>query len=132
MSSSEARRAAFSRELSGLRQTQARTLEPKEVVRLARQAGLTRQETLRELRSQDARRYAASDEVDAALPTFVSSLCGRNRTGHVLEYVCTTSLLTAYVPEASNTLQLIFATPDTAVAEVLRELVRGTSAEVVQ
>ena len=124
----DARRLAFYQEMDKLR-GQARSPDPIEIVRLALKTGFKGREALRELSRLDPNRITSQQDIDL-LPTFISALCEKSKSGSVLEYSCTTSLLTTYLPEQANTQQVTFATPDPEVAETLRALVEPSSSTV--
>src|SRR5262245_60355480 len=94
----DARRMAFFQEMDRLR-GQAKRPAPPEIVALALKSGLTRQEALGELRNFGQFAFMAASPESETLPTFIAALHRRTKANRVLEYVSSTSVLTAYIPE---------------------------------
>lgn len=91
----------FWNELNALR-AQASRPDSLEIARLARNSGVSVSEALSQIRRHSAFRDLGTNEIEDALGSLISSVCGGNATRRVLEYTVSPSLLTGSLLEIEN------------------------------
>lgn len=92
-----------------------------EIARLALKAGLRFSEALLEIRNQQAYRPMRYNEMADALSKFISSICDAGKSRNILEYVGTTSLLTACLFDEEK-YQITYISPNQIIVDVLKTL----------
>jgi hypothetical protein len=126
----DAARNAFLKQLDEARR-QPQRIDESEIARMAHEAGLPVQDSLREMRRSTPFNKENNTEVYDALVAFVARLCGVGKSTRILEYARIPSLVTAGFAESGASGHLRYIVPDTHVAESLRILFKGRSASVL-
>ena len=123
-------RNAFLKQLDEARR-QPHRLGESEIARMAQEAGLPVQDSLREMRRSTPFHKENNTEVYDALVAFVTRLCGVGKSTRILEYTRIPSLVTAGCAESGASGRLSYIVPNTHVAGSLRILFQGRSASVL-
>jgi hypothetical protein len=102
---------------------------PSDIASVALTAGLSRREANLEIQDRDVRNSRNGTQVRHALSKFFELICAHPPLKRALEYVRLPNFLSLPFLEKSE-VDLQFIVPDSHVSGVLRELIKGTSAQV--